>query len=73
MLYSFVLLAMMRSVLVIFLVCCVVFFCPACYDEVRVGHLLVFCVVFFCPACYDEVRVGHLFSFLCCILLSCLL
>ena len=45
----------------------------ACYDEVRVGHLLVCCVVFFCPACYDEVRVGHLFSFLCCILLSCLL
>ena len=32
----------MRSVLVIFLVFCVVFFCLACYDEVRVGHLLVF-------------------------------
>ena len=82
MLYSFVLLAMMRSVLVIFLVFCVVFFCLACYDEVRVGHLSLvkkmtntdLCVVFFCHhACYDEVRVGHLFSFLCCILLSCLL
>jgi hypothetical protein len=36
---SVVLLAMMRSVLVIFLVFCVVFCCPACYDEARVGHL----------------------------------
>jgi hypothetical protein len=32
--------AMMRSVLVIFLVFCVVFCCLACYDEVSVGHLL---------------------------------
>jgi hypothetical protein len=45
------------SVLLIFLVFCVVF-----YGEVRVAHLFSFlCCVF------GEVRVAHLFSFLCCV------
>jgi hypothetical protein len=45
------------SVLLIFLVFCVVFF-----GGVRVDHLLSFlCCVF------GEVRVAHLFSFLCCV------
>ena len=51
---------MMRSVLVIFLVCCVVFYCLACYDEVRVGHLFSLLCCILLSACYDEVRVGHL-------------
>ena len=70
MLYSFVLLAMMRSVLVIFLVCCVVFFCPACYDEVRVGHLFSFlCCILLSLAMMRSVLVIFLVF---CVVFFCL-
>ena len=48
---------LVRSVFLIFLVFCVVFF-----GEVRVAHLFSFlCCVF------GGVRVAHLLSFLCCV------
>ena len=64
---------LVRSVLLLFLVFCVVFF-----GEVRVAHLFSFlCCVFgevrvvhlFSFLCwvFGEVRVAHLFSFLCCV------
>jgi glucan phosphoethanolaminetransferase (alkaline phosphatase superfamily) len=65
-------LAMMKSVLIIFLVFCIVFFVLLAMMRSVLVIFLVFCVVFVCLACYDEVRVGHHFNFLCCVLLFCL-